>query len=379
MQKEKRMKEKSVMSDTDIAYTKDERKLNSKRKDSSAKLIFGDPILCAQFLDGYVDIPMLKNVKPENIEDVSNRYVHMFAEERNSDVVKRIQIKNEKGQEMPFYLISLIEHKNQIDYNVTMQILRYMVYIWEEYEKEMEKKHPGISKTKGFRYPPVLPIIFYDGIRNWTAATQLRERIILSDTLLKYIPDFDCILVQLKDYSNTELMKRKNELSIVMLIDKLQSADDFKVLEGELDSVYVQEAVEHSPEYLLDIIKQIVEVLLAKLNIPQEERDVFAGKIRERKMAELLANFKGYDVQAARAKAMEEGFAEGHAEGHAEGFAEAQEVGINKFIKSIMELSADEETVKQQLMKHYGLTEEEAIEKLNLCNCQICTSEVTNN
>ena len=228
-----------------------------------------------QFLNGYVDIPMLKEVKPEDIEDVSNRYVHMFTEERNSDVVKKVCVKDEHGEKTSFYIVSLIEHKNQVDYNVTMQILRYMVYIWEEYEKEMEKKQKGISKTKNFRYPPVLPILFYDGTNNWTAATQLRDRILLSDALLRYIPDFDCILIQLKDYSNQELMKRKDELSIVMMIDKLRSADDFTTLEEEVDSTYIQKIVEETPEYLLNIISQIADVLLTKLNVSEDEIEEF--------------------------------------------------------------------------------------------------------
>ena len=138
---------------------------NSKERDSSSKLIFGDHKLCSQFLRGYVDIPLLKNVQPEDIEDVTNRYVHMFTEERNSDVVKKVCMREEGNEEkLPFYIISLIEHKSDVDYNVVMQILRYMVFIWEDYEREMEKKHEGISKTKGFRYPPILPIIFY--VRN---------------------------------------------------------------------------------------------------------------------------------------------------------------------------------------------------------------------
>lgn len=33
-------------------------------------------------------------------------------------------------------LVSLIEHKTHVDYNVCMQIFRYMVYIWDSYEKE---------------------------------------------------------------------------------------------------------------------------------------------------------------------------------------------------------------------------------------------------
>ena len=362
MQKENKMTEVNVMTEEErLAKENFEVKKrhgisNSQKKDSSAKIIFGDPVLCAQFLDGYVDIPMLKNIKPEDIEDVSNRYVHMFTEERNSDVVKRVHVKDEKGKKLPFYIISLIEHKNKVDYNVSMQILRYMVYIWEEYEKEMEKKQKGISKTKNFRYPPVLPIIFYDGASNWTTSTHLKERIILSDTLLKYIPDFDCILVQLKDYSNAELLKRKNELSIVMLIDKLQSADDFKVLEKDANSAYIQEIVEHSSEYLLEIIEQIVEGLLAKLNIPQAEIDEFARQIKERKMAEWCANFKGYDVQAARAEAQKIGLAEGR--------AEEKETGIEKMIHSLKKYSLSKDQIITELMEQYNLSKEEAVKKL---------------
>lgn len=66
---------------------------NSQIRDSSSKIIFGDPHLCSQFLRGYVNIPLLKDVQPEDIEDVSERYVHMFVEERNSDVVKKVRLK----------------------------------------------------------------------------------------------------------------------------------------------------------------------------------------------------------------------------------------------------------------------------------------------
>lgn len=182
-------------------------KLHSSRvRDSSAKLIFGDSILCSQFIKKYISIPFLKDIEPEDIEDVTERYVHMFTEERDSDIVKKIRMKN--GEES-FYLVSLIEHKSNVDYNVVMQVLRYMVFIWEDYEREMNREHEGISKTKEFRYPPILPIIFYDGVRNWTAATTLHERVLLSDVLGEYIPDYQCIMVQLKNYSNQELMEKK--------------------------------------------------------------------------------------------------------------------------------------------------------------------------
>lgn len=50
---------------------------NSKTHDNGAKLIFEDPILCAQFLRGYTNIDILKDVQPEDIEDISERFLPM--------------------------------------------------------------------------------------------------------------------------------------------------------------------------------------------------------------------------------------------------------------------------------------------------------------
>ena len=256
---------------------------NSRLRDSSSKIIFKDPIRCAQFLRGYIDIPLLKDVQPEDIEDVSDRYVHLCGEERDSDVVKRVRLKQGgTADETPFYLVSLIEHKSNVDYNVVMQVFRYMTFIWEDYEKEMEKKQSGISKTKDFHYPPILPIVFYDGKADWTAATRLHERILLSDVLGKYIPDYQCILMQLKDYSSAELMLKRDELSVVMMITGLHQAADFARLGKEISPEYLDSIFENSPEYLLDIVSQIVEALLRKINVPDQESARFAEQIRGR-------------------------------------------------------------------------------------------------
>lgn len=336
-----------------------ERLYSSKVKDSSSKIIFEDPVLCSQFLRGYVDIPILKDVRPEDIEDVTERFVHMFTEERNSDIVKRVHT---KVNDTPFFLVSLIEHKSVVDYNVVMQILRYMVFIWEDYEKEMERQRKGISRTKEFKYPPILPVIFYDGADSWTAATRLQERVLFSDMFEKYIPDYQCILMQLNDYSNEELLKRKEELSIVMMIDKLKNAADYAELGKELSEEYLGEVIRNSSEYLLDVVVQVVEILLAKLNVPDEEVLRFTGQIKEEKMGELLANFEAWDVQAIRREAREEYREEGLAEGLEQGL----EQGIEKMIKAFKAVALSFEVVKQQLMEQYGVSEEEAEKKIEL-------------
>ena len=48
-------------------------------------------------------------------------------------------------------VIALIEHKSSVDYNVVMQ-------------------NKGVTKTKDFRYPPILPIVYYEDTAKWTSA-----------------------------------------------------------------------------------------------------------------------------------------------------------------------------------------------------------------
>ncbi len=108
--------------------------------DVSSKSIFGNHTLCAQFLRDYSGLPILANVQPEDIEDVSERY-HLFREvELQADTVKKVRLRNQTdGEVQDIYIISLIEHKSGVDYDVTMQILRYMVCIWENYVRELEE------------------------------------------------------------------------------------------------------------------------------------------------------------------------------------------------------------------------------------------------
>lgn len=296
---------------------------NRKIRDSGSKLIFGNPELCSQLLRGYTDIPQLRDVKAEDIEDVSERYVHMFAEERSADTVKRVRLSDKESM----FLVSLIEHKSYVDYNVIMQVLRYMVCIWEDYEKEMERQHKGISKTKNFKYPPILPIIYYEGKAPWTAAEHLRDRVLMSDVFAPYLPDFSYKLIQLNEYSQKELTEKKDDLSLVMLVNQIQGIEDFGRL--DLPEEYLKNLSENTPEYIKDILVKVTGGLLRHLKIPEQDIINFTEQIKEEKrMGELFENFKDFDFPAAKKKAIEEGLAAGLAAGRAEGLAAGREEGL---------------------------------------------------
>lgn len=281
---------------------------NTRVKDSGAKLIFDNPILCAQFLRGYTDVDILKNVQPEDIEDVSERFLWMWQENRDSDSVKKIRLTDVPGIETIF-LITLIEHQSKVDYDMSFRILRYIVQILTDYAEEQEKQHPGITKTKGFRYPPIIPIVFYDGPGNWTAEVNFREKVFLNDALNEFIPDFRYLVVPLSKYSDQELVEKGDELSLIMLVDKLKSTADFQNLR-EIPGDYFENIGKNSPESVLKLIGKIISVLLLKLNIPKEEVAGFTDQIERRNFAMLFENFEAYDVQETRRISKAEGKAE---------------------------------------------------------------------
>ena len=71
--------------------------------DIQSKTIFKNPVLCCQFLRNYVNHPMVKDIKPEDIEDYTDRFISYFGVEFEADTVKKIHIRNENGEKSEIY------------------------------------------------------------------------------------------------------------------------------------------------------------------------------------------------------------------------------------------------------------------------------------
>lgn len=350
---------------------------NPKLRDSSSKLIFGDNILCSQFLRDYADMEVLRHIRPEDIEDVSERYVPLYSTERDSDTVKKVNIARyihmESGAnpsynplELPLYIVSLVEHKTKVEYNVAMQMLRYMIHIWEDYEKEMEKKHPHISARKDFRYPPILPIVYYEGRGKWIAPMDLAERILCGELMGEYLPHFKYQMVGLHEYSNEELLARGDEISLAMLINKIRCVEDMEAFIS-LPDEQVERILKDTPEYLLDIMESLLRALLYSMNLEEDETENAVSKIKERKMGRLFEDVT-FNFQAEKRKAREEARREGLEEGRKAGMEagmkagreEAQkELAVARMIARLSKQYSDAK-ITEEIIKEFDLTKEEA-------------------
>lgn len=152
-----------------------------------------------------------------------------------------------------------------------------------------------MPKRKDFLYPPILPIVYYEGSSAWDVPPGFRSRIREGETFGKYISDFEYYLVPLKDYSNEELMEKPDEISLVMMINKLQTAEDIENFR-RLPREGIEAILKDTPGYLLDTIADVLKAFLLKMNVSVPETEKLTGRVKEKKVTELFADMEKMDI-----------------------------------------------------------------------------------
>ena len=281
-----------------------------KARDTSLKLILNEPELFVEFLRDFIPIEILKDIDPADVEDVTERLLPLMSEQKDLDTVKRVNLKDGK----PLFVITIVDHESSVNFRAPFKMLLYTAFILDNYEKEINKQEAErrkaqdykgkITQTKEFKYPPVLPIVFYDGSEEWTAETNFFNRTEMNGIFEKYIPKFEYELVSLRDYSFEDLAKFGDVLSLFMMIDKLRTAEAFREL-GKLREEYGEKLNSLDvPPHLKELLVRVVTLLLSKIHVPQDEIEKLVEGIDERGISEMLA-IENYNVQETRKQASE--------------------------------------------------------------------------
>ena len=65
-------------------------------KDNSFKLVLDDHELFSEFLRDFVSLDLLNDVDPADIVDMTERFLPLFTDQKDSDTVKRVNLKGEQ-------------------------------------------------------------------------------------------------------------------------------------------------------------------------------------------------------------------------------------------------------------------------------------------
>jgi len=302
-----------------------------KAADNSFKLIFDNHRLFAEFIKDFIHIDILKDISPEDIEDISERFIPLTSNSRDSDTVKRINLKGHA----PFFVIAVLEHESKVNFRSSFKMLQYIYLVLDAWEKEAEEEDPGASQRKDFKYPPVLPIIFYDGKYTWTAEKNFLNRTSLNEAFKKYIPKFEYELVNLSDYNEEEIMRFEDALSFVLLIDKVRDSKGKAIL-TQLPSDYEEKLRLRIPENLSKLLVDVVLSLLDKSGVNRPEARRVAAMVDTAGKKEYGGMFEAVieSIKEGQQEAWEEGLIKGRDEGFIKGRKEAQEEAFREKLRT---------------------------------------------
>lgn len=232
--------------------------------DKFFKTTFSDIELATDFLKCYLPTEVLKVVDLSSLEPQKDSHVDKKLKEQFSDLLFKVDINKREG-----YIYFLFEHKSYNDKMAVIQLLRYMVEIWEE----------KIVKEKKKELPIILPLLVYHDKGNWTANTKLSDWIEgyaeLPKELKKYVPDYEYILHDLSNYTKEEVMVNARTRVVIETLNRARYATEeekvelgkeaFKLLvkmKGSESTVYIVSAC---IKYLLSIGDSTIRKTLEKI------------------------------------------------------------------------------------------------------------------
>ena len=256
-----------------------------KLEDSVAKRLFGNNVLCAQFLSCFSGIPEFSGVKPEDIEDVTERFLPMFTTAREADVVKSVRIiglqkrwersqkvkaaLGEKQETGEFGVFVILEHKSAPAADISFQLLTYIWGVLDGYRRDMLAK--GFNpQTRGFRYPVVIPIVYYTGDEKWSVPGSNRERFFLKRELGRYIPGFEYLLFEAGKIPREKILGAKNEFAFISLLAGIGESAESTEIFNQLPPDFF-EGMKDSSEAVKEDMLQVIGARLRRLKMPEEK------------------------------------------------------------------------------------------------------------
>ena len=101
------------------------------------------------------------------------------------------------------------------------------------------------------------------------------------------------------DFSMRRVRDRQDELSVVMLFNKLQGREDIADIRS-IPSEEFQRILADTPPYLLDLMAKLVRSFLTQMDIPEKDAEQTVAYIKEGAMGKLFANVEPIHVYYER-------------------------------------------------------------------------------
>ncbi|TRX01799.1 Rpn family recombination-promoting nuclease/putative transposase, partial [Candidatus Methylobacter oryzae] len=195
----------------------------NKAHDSSYKLLFSEPEIIIDLLQGFVHEPWVNELDFSTLEKVSGSYIADDLRSREDDVIWRVQY-----QQSWIYVYLLIEFQSTVDAYMAVRLMSYMGLLYQDLIKTKQQ-------TENKQLPPILPVVLYNGEKRWDAATELKDLIVkVPGGLEKYLPSLNYLLLDEGAFDAKELSPLKNLVAAIFRLENSTSREDIIDVIGNL-------------------------------------------------------------------------------------------------------------------------------------------------
>lgn len=174
--------------------------------DKFFKEVFSNTEVAKDFINNYLPQSITNIIDVDTLELQKDSFINEELQEAFSDMLFRVNINKREG-----YIYFLFEHKSYTSKNISFQLLKYMIEIWEA----------KVKKEKTGELPIIIPLLIYHGNDEWKIKTTLGEMIagydMLPEDVKKYVPDYEYLLYDLSRYTD-EQIKGEVQLRILFTI-----------------------------------------------------------------------------------------------------------------------------------------------------------------
>lgn len=213
------------------------------------KETFGDIAVTKDFLYHYLPNEVVEYVDLDTLTPQKDSFISDELKESFSDLLFQVDINNEEG-----YVYFLFEHKSSPERGIVLQLLRYLINIWESKTK----------KQNNWDLPVVIPLVIYQGRDNWNVPSSLGDMISgydnLPEELKVYIPDFTYQLYDLSHRSDEEIKGQAILKIYHTLIKEISNPNNEDVLQSILKAITYLVEIDNKQkgiEYFETVIRYI--------------------------------------------------------------------------------------------------------------------------
>ena len=191
------------------------------RHDASYKGFFSRKLGIADTLLATVR-ELARHLDFSTLERVPGSFVTERLGQRHADMLWRVAT-NEGGW---LYLLILLEFQSTIDRRMALRMMDYTIRIMKGLGRE--------DLGPGNEYPPILPVVVYNGKRRWTAATDIRHLFSrVPQELFGYLPSHRYLLIDIQTLDLSRLPP-DNALSMIARFEQARTREQVEQLVAPL-------------------------------------------------------------------------------------------------------------------------------------------------